>query len=71
MILIDKEKFLKLEFQCCEGWVLKKTVRKAERAWFLFHGERRANPVSEGDFLTGEILRIFETLSLGQFDKNR
>jgi len=44
--------------------VLEKTVRKAERARFLSRMERRAKPVSERDFLAGEIPRVLETLSL-------
>jgi hypothetical protein len=36
-----------------------KTVSKAERAWFLSRKERRVKPVSEQDFLAGEILRVF------------
>jgi hypothetical protein len=42
---------------------VKKTVSKAERAWFLSRRERRAKPVSERDFLAGEIPRVFESLS--------
>jgi hypothetical protein len=38
-----------------------KTVSKAERARFLSQGERRAKPVSERDFLAGEIQRVFKT----------
>jgi len=53
------------------GLDFEKAVRKAERAWFLSHRERRAKPVSERDFLTGEILRVFEIPSLSQFDKNQ
>ena len=41
-----------------------KTVSKAERARFLSQRERRAKPVSERDFLAGEILRVFKTPSL-------
>jgi hypothetical protein len=44
--------------------VIEKTVRKAERAWFLSRMEGRAKPVSEWDFLAGEIPRVFETPSL-------
>ena len=39
-------------------------MSKAERAWFLSRRERRAKPVSERDFLAGEIPRVFTTLSL-------
>jgi hypothetical protein len=39
-------------------------VSKAEQAWFLSRMERRAKPVSERDFLAGEIPRVFESLSL-------
>jgi hypothetical protein len=39
-------------------------VSKAERAWFLSRRERRAKPVSERDFLAGEILHVFKLLSL-------
>ncbi len=53
------------------GWGIEKTVRKAERVLrgakrrsnFL-NGERRAKPVSERDFLAGEIQRVFDTPSL-------
>jgi len=38
-------------------------VSKAERAWFLSQRERRAKPVSERDFLAGEIPSVFESLS--------
>jgi hypothetical protein len=45
-------------------WVIEKTVRKAERARFPSRMERRAKPVSERDFLVGEIPHVFETPSL-------
>jgi len=54
-----------------EGWVIEKTVRKAERALRgakrrsnLLNRERRAKPASERDFLAGEIPRVFDTPSL-------
>jgi hypothetical protein len=53
------------------GWVIEKTVRKAERALRgakrrsnLSNRERRVKPASERDFLAGEIPRVFNTPSL-------
>jgi hypothetical protein len=50
------------------GWVIEKTVRKAERALRvarrrsnLSNRKRRAKPASERDFLAGEIPRVFDT----------
>jgi len=40
-------------------YVTKKTVVKAERAWFLDRRERRVRPEREGDFLAGEISCVF------------
>jgi len=36
-------------------------MSKAKRARFLSLRERRAKPVSERDFLAGEIPRVFES----------
>ncbi len=53
------------------GWVIEKTVRKAERALRgakrrsnLSNKERRAKPASERDFLAGETPRVLDTPSL-------
>jgi hypothetical protein len=46
------------------GQLIKKTVSKDERAWFLSRMERRAKTVSERIFLAGENSRVFVSTDL-------
>ncbi len=44
----------------CHNCVVEKTVRRAERAWFITEKEMGARPGSERSFLAGETERVFE-----------